>query len=278
MNGSELAAILFGLASAASWGAGDFSGGVASKRASAFSVVIASQIVGVVLFLVLALLTREPFPPTVALLWAAGGGVIGAFGLVALYTALSRGAMGTAAPVAAVMTAAVPVLVGFALEGLPEGIRLLGFTLALIGVWLVSQAGGFELKNLALPLFAGLCFGTYIVFLERAGEEQVLWPLFGARCVSVLVLLIIATLLRQPRFPSLTLLPLTSLVGVLDAGGNAFLVLAAQAGRLDVAAVLSSLYPASTVLLAWLLLRETLGRLQLIGMAAVLVAILLIAA
>lgn len=278
---SEFVSILFGLASAASWGAGDFSGGLASKRASAYSVVIASQAFSILLVIGLALLLREAVPSWDRLAWAAIAGLCGAVGLVLFYQALATGRMGTAAPVAAVLTAGLPVIVGAFLEGLPNTLKLLGFGLALIGIWLISQSDGtsVQLRELGLPAAAGIGFGLFVILMDRADrpdDNTLFWLLTAARLTSVSLFFVIARLTRQPIRPPAALFRLIALVGVLDLGGNAFYMLAAQTGRLDVAAVLSALYPASTILLAWFVLKERLTRLQFVGIALALGAIALI--
>src|SRR3990170_4309918 len=123
---------------------------------------------------------------------------------------------------------------------------------------------------------AGLGFGFFLVFIGQVSDAAVLWPLVAARAASLTLMIVVATLNRRPRLPDVQALPLIALAGAMDAGGNAFFALAAQAGRLDVAAVLASLYPATTVWLAWLILKEHLTRSQALGVVATLAAIVLI--
>jgi drug/metabolite transporter (DMT)-like permease len=277
---SHFAPVVLGLASAACWGAGDFSGGLATKRANVYSVVIASQVVGGVLLIGLALALAEQMPSPGHMLWGGAAGLAGAIGLMALYRALATGKMGAAAPVSAVITAAVPVVFGAFFEGLPSALKLIGFGLALIGVWLVSRTEEATIRwnELRLPLLAGLGFGIFLLLIDRANETAVLWPLVASRIASLSAVFAFAIFTRQPRLPEAKHLPLMALAGAMDAAGNAFYALAAQVGRLDVAAVLSSLYPATTVWLAWLMLKERISRPQTIGIVATLAAIVLIAA
>ena len=275
-DSSTFGSVALGLASAASWGAGDFSGGLASRRGSATGVVVASQGVGIALLVALATVTGEAAPTARPLAWAALAGANGAFGLLALYSALASGRMGIAAPVSGVVGAVVPVLVGAGVQGWPGALRLAGFALALVGVWLLTAAGdGADQvgpRELTLPVLAGVSFGLFLVFIHRAGGSGILWPLTAARATSMGTLIAVGGVMRTLRVPR-SALGLTCLAGILDTGGNAFFVLAAQAGRLDVAGVLSSLYPASTVLLACLTLGERLTRRQTAGAVATLVAI-----
>ena len=274
------ASAAFGLASAASWGAGDFCGGVATKRAGGYEVVIGAQFVGAIGFLALALATGETPPGAVDLIWCGVAGVAGAVGLLALYRALAEGRMGVAAPVSGMLSAAVPAIAGAMVEGLPRQLTLAGFVLALVAVWLIARTGheAIHIGQLGLPVLAGFGFGLFIVIIGRASGSAVFWPLVAARAASLTVLPVIAGLNGQSiRPPRHALLPV-AIAGVFDAGGNAFLVMAAHAGRLDVAAVLSSLYPAGTVLLAWLILKERISRWQFAGLITAFVAIAAITA
>jgi uncharacterized membrane protein len=280
MTYTELAPIAFGLLSALTWGAGDFSGGVASKRTGVYAVIIASQLVGLFFLIGLALVFDKATPFPEDLMWGAAAGAAGAVGLLALYRGLASGRMGLVAPLSAVLAAALPVIVGAFTQGLPDISQFIGFGFALAGVWLLSRPEGalnFRLTELTLPVMAGVGFGLFFIFMDRANERTVFWPIVAARVASVLLMTLTARINSQPRWPERAHLPLIALAGLLDAGGNAFFTLATQTGRLDVASVLSSLYPASTVALAWVILKERLTRPQWLGVAAALIAIVLIA-
>jgi drug/metabolite transporter (DMT)-like permease len=276
---SSLTAILCGVASAASWGAGDFSGGLASRRAPVLGVLVVGQLAGTTLIAAAALLLGEGAPPAAAIGWAVSAGAAGAVGLAALYRGLAVGRMAIVAPISAVLSAAVPVAWGIAEEGLPPASKLAGFALALAGIWLVARAGetGAGRAGLAHAIVAGCGFGGFLVLMHRGAQGGTFWPLAAARGTSLGLALAAALALRRAWAPARAAVPLVLLSGVFDAGGNALFVLAAQAGRLDVASVLSSMYPASTVALAALLLRERVSRPQGAGIAAVLAAIALIA-
>jgi drug/metabolite transporter (DMT)-like permease len=271
-------AIGFGLLSALIWGAGDFCGGLATRRARPFSVVLVAEFAGAALLLVSALVSGQPLPGLADLGWSAGAGLAGAVGLLALYTALSGGHMGIVAPISAVIAAIIPILAGAWLEGLPDAVQVAGFGVALVAVWLLSSGGERTVaaRDLRLALLAGLGFGFYFVLIDRAGPASGFWNLTFARSFAGCVLLLLMLATRHPLLPPAEVLPLNILNGALDAGGNLFFVLAAQAGRLDVASVLASLYPGATVLLAWLILGERLNRPQAVGVGAALLAIVLI--
>ena len=279
MLGGEFAAVVFGLASALSWGAGDFSGGLATKRAPVFGVLTIGHGVGLLLLILLALIWGEPIPSVTDLGWGLVAGLAGAVGLASLYSALAVGQMGMVAPLSAVLTAALPALFGAFTEGMPGALKLVGFGLALVGIWLVAGTGapGGTRDGLGLAVLAGCAFGIFFILMHRAGASAVFWPLVAARVGSLSLVLPIALGRRQLVRPDRRLLVAVVLSGALDVAGNAFFVLAGQAGRLDVAAILASLYPASTVLLASLLLGERVMRVQLIGIVAALAAIALIA-
>jgi drug/metabolite transporter (DMT)-like permease len=273
------ATVIFGLAASLCWGSGDFNGGLASRRASATSVVIAAYAVGFALLIALALIWREPFPALRDIVWGGFAGLAGAIGLISFYSALSIGRMGIAAPVSAILTASLPVLFGVFTQGLPSLLQLGGFVLALLAIGLISRperAKG-RPEGIGLALLAGCGFGCFFILISRVSPTATFWPLAMARFTSVLFLLLMAGMRRQQILPNMKVALLVMLAGVLDAIGNAFFVLAAHSGRLDVAAVLSSLYPAATVLLAALLLRERVTRIQAIGIVIALVAVPMIA-
>lgn len=277
---SAFTTVIFGLAASLCWGSGDFNGGLASRRANASSVVIAAYAVGFVLLVVLALLWREPFPAPVDIMWGGVAGLAGATGLIAFYSALSIGRMGIAAPISAVLTAGLPVLFSAFTEGLPGLLQLGGFVLALLAIALISRPERSKSRpeGIGLALLAGIGFGCFFILISRVHAAETFWPLAVARLTSVLFLLIVVRIRQQPTLPRLSVAPLILLAGVLDAFGNVFFVLATHTGRLDVAAVLSSLYPAATVILAALLLRERVTRIQAIGILLALIAVPMISA
>lgn len=278
MTGLELAPIIFGLTSAACWGAADFCGGLATKRTQVYRVISSSQLVSLILLVALALTTHEAVLPIDRLLLGYVAGVFGAIGLIALYRSLADGHMGVAAPVSAVVAAAVPVIFGLFLEGLPGAPQLGGFGLAFIAVWLVSRTGHAQMRwhDLGLPFGAGLGFGIFFVIIGSVSGTAVWWPLIAARLGSLSAILSATLIKRQGPVVERPLVAMAVLIGVLEVGGNACYILARQAGRLDVAAVLASLYPAGTVLLARFILKEHVGRSQLVGVVAALLAIILI--
>lgn len=283
---SGLSAIFFGLSASASWGAADFSGGVATKNNSVYKVIIISQIIGGLLLLALAVLFGEQVNSIQTIIWGIVGGCAGSIGLIALYQGLAVGRMGIVAPLTALLSAILPVIVGMILEGLPTFQQLIGFAIALFAVWLISSSSkGFtiQLRDLIYPIIAGAGFGFFFVAIDQMSEEAVFLPLVAARIASICLLATIFLLTQRRKTnskPSLSLrsqLPIIALAGILDTAGNTFFALATQSGRLDIASVLGSLYPAITVLLAWILLKEVISQRQWLGISGALVAVILIA-
>jgi drug/metabolite transporter (DMT)-like permease len=277
---SGTASVAFGLTSAATWGIADFSGGLATRRTPVLTVVLLSQTTGLIVLTLVALASAERAPTVPDILWGAAAGVIGQIGLFALYRAMAIGQMGIAAPLTGVLAASVPVIFGAFAQGLPDVPHLAGFALALGGVWFVSRSHGAAGRpaGLGLAILAGLGFGSFLILIAQVRDDSVFWPLVAARVASISVMIGIALIRRPFTWPTKKATPLILLAGSMDVGGNAFFVLAEQAGRLDIAGVLSSLYPAMTVLLALFVLRERLARWQSIGVLMVLLAIPLIAA
>ncbi len=186
--------------------------------------------------------------------------------------------MGVVAPVASVVTGVLPVLVGIRTEGMPDRIQLFGFALALVSIWLVARPDENvnSHRGLGLAVLAGVMFGLFLVAGKQAGHHGVFWPLVAARLVSTMLMLaIVAMSPRDPQPLRAVLRPMV-LSGLLDSAGNALFIAATRHGRLDVAAVLSSLYPASTVILARVLLKERISRLQGIGIVGALASVALI--
>ena len=277
----QLIGTIYGLLSALSFGAGDFSGGLATKKTAVYTVLLFAQTVGIILLTLLAILFKEPSPQVVIWIYGGAAGICGTIGLGALYTGLSRSKMGVMAPLTGVITTIIPILVGLFLEGLPTTTQTIGFILALIAVWLLSTgeaSGRIVRSDFKLALIAGLGFSLFFVFIDQAGNQNaVFWPLVASRIASI-VLLLVFTLYRGnfKTISKATAVPIF-FAGILDSLGNLFFALATQISRLDVATVLSSLYPASTIFLAWLMLNETLSRTQWVGAILALIALLLVA-
>jgi len=281
---NDLLAGVYGLLSALSWGSGDFSGGLASKRTSTFSVVVISQLFGAFLILGLAFFTEEPLTGWRNLAWGGAAGAAGAIGLTVLYQALSAGKMGLVAPVTSLISVLIPVLAGILLEGFPTAVQFAGILLALVAVWLVSQPALSKASLRGLlnrsfwqaPFVAGIGFGLFFILIDQVEAGSVYWPLVSARAASLILIFSSGLILGRLKKPAPGSLPAIFLAGFLDVGGNVFFVLAAQTGRLDISAILSSFYSAVTVFWAWILLREKLSISQWAGVIGVVISVVLI--
>jgi len=225
-----------------------------------------------------ALLRREQFSQPTDLMWGALAGILVMVGYGFLLRGFSSGRMGIVAPVSGVLATAIPVIFAAFTEGLPHGLQLLGFGLALVSIWMLSRPEKFGSRpaGLGLALLAGAGFGGFFTALDQVGENAVFWPLAAGRLTACVVMVVFAFSTRRSLIPQGPPLVLLALLGLLDVGGNLFFLLAVQVGRLDVAAVLASLYPAMTTILAWLIAKEHMSRLQVIGAAVAVLAIALI--
>lgn len=286
-NGGSVAA--FGLGTAAIWGAADFSGGLAAKRAAPTFVVAVAHGFSLILLLAATGFLNTASSPLG--LYGLLSGVCCGAGLIALYSALSRGSMGLSAAVSGVLAAIVPVIYSWFREGHASPRKLTGFAVAALAIWLVAytpeqkSASEARPRGLGLAVCAGLCFGAMLALMHLAASHGVFAALIAMRISSTSVaalsgLAIWVTQGRKdsaaPVFPKGKLLLLAMLAGVLDTMGNLLYLFASLAGRLDVAAVLSSLYPAGTMLLAAWLLKERATSSQAAGMALALAAVVLI--
>lgn len=269
--------VVFGLAAAIAWGAGDFGGGIASRRVPVYCVVLVSQATGAVLCVALALLLGEAFPVGLDLVWCAIAGVLGAFGITMLYRGLAIGRMGIVAPVTGVLAAVIPVVAGFLTEGIPAPMVLIGIVLAVLAVILVSrvasETGG--RAGLVEALTGGTAIGLFGVAIAQLNPGDIFADLGTIRIVQGLFVVIAMVATRSAWRPGNLLLPLI-LIGALDTAGNGFYLVAVQTGQLAIASVLSAMYPVVTVILAAVVLREPVTRDHTIGIGLAGAAIALI--
>lgn len=275
-------AVLLALSSAATYGVGDFFGGLGARRASAAAVLLWSHLAGLVLVVGAALVvTGDATGADLAL--GALGGLGGALGVGLLYGALAIGPMSAVAPVTALLAAAVPIAAGFLAGERPGTTAVVGMLGALVAIVLVSAEGGgslrpTDLRGVTMALGAGLGFGLFFVALSHTGDGSGLWPIVGARLASVTVVGALALSGRiRVEVPEGVARRLTVGAGVCDVGANVLYLLAIREGLLSVVSALSSLYPVSTVVLAWIVLRERFAPLQRLGLAVAVPAALLMA-
>jgi len=247
------------------WGCGDFGGGLLTRRTALFGVVLISQFVGMLVALALALVSGETAPLPGDLAWSVLGGVAGGVGITALYRGLAVGRMGVVAPVTGVIAALIPVAVGI--------------MLAILAVILVSRARdeGSGTSGLGLALVAGVAIGAFSVCIAQISDGHAFGPLVVIRATEAILVAVAVIVTRSPWRPAGRLVPAIAAVGVLDMVGNGAFILAVQAGALAVAAVLSSLYPVTTVILAAIVLHERVTRIHALGIALAIAAIACIA-
>jgi drug/metabolite transporter (DMT)-like permease len=294
-------AVALGLSSSLFWGLGDFLGGLQSRRVRVLAVLLVSQASGLAAIAIGIAIARPEAPPLVDLWPAAAAGLAGAIALSAFYRALAIGTMSIVAPISAT-GAAVPVVVGIASGDRPAALQLAGIVAAVVGVVLASReldepkkGSGLaplhgvqgarpdpgrvpERTSIALALVAALGFGTFFIGMDAAADASVPWALLANRVASVSAVLLVVAAARIPLPGSPGRLAPLVLVGLLDAGANGLYAWGATEGLVSVVAVLGSLYPVATVLLARLVLGERVRRVQEVGIVAALAGVALIAA
>ena len=256
-----MAAVVLALCAAALWGTGDFFGGLAARRVSVLTVLFWSQLVGLVGLVAWTSASGSTRPGT-GLWLALAAGVAGVTGLGCLYRGMAVGAMGIVAPISAT-SPIVPLVVDLLRGRSPTAVQWAGITLALVGIVLVSREPGGShgpvAAGVGLALIAALSFGLFIVGLGEAAQESAPWAAAAARLGSVAAVVLVLAWTRTVPRVSARLLPLIVAVGVFDSGANALIALAATHGAIGIVAVLSSLYPITTILLARAVLHERLG-------------------
>lgn len=269
----------FALSATCAWGLSDFIGGFASRRANAFLLTTITHVSATTLMTVLALRTHADFPNRHSLTWAAIAGLFGGVALAVFYRALSMGNMGLTAPVAAVLGAGIPAIFGIVTEGMPGVIPITGFVLAGSGIWLISrtEATSGTPRGISGALLAGLGFAGYYLSIHRAGNANIFWLAGITRSVSLVVTGLIVLAAAQFRPMDRTGVLFAIVTGMIDVTGTTMFIRSSQLGRLDVAVVISSLYPVITVLLARIFLKEHFSRWRMVGLVASLVAVPMIA-
>lgn len=281
--GAQFAPAVSSLAAVLLWGTSDFAGGYGARRANTFVLTAFSHLCAFAVMVPVAMTQHGAFPNRASIFWAVLAGALGGFSIAIFYRALASGRMGLAAPVAALLGAAIPTLVDIALEGAPSRWSILGFALAVLALWLITrpEASGEDNesghpKGVAAAALSGVGFaGFYLCVHQATGSPSWVAAItrigsFGATAIAVL-----AT--RAPLELDRTSAAIAAVAGSLDVTGSALFVFASEHGRLDEAVVITSLYPAVTVLLARIVLKEHFSRWKFVGLLAALAAVPLIA-
>lgn len=266
------------------WGTGDFVGGTLSRRAHPMAVLRATQGLAAIA-LAGAVVVMGELGRTGAIGWGVAGGIMGCIGLGSFYAALAAGTMGIVAPIAATGVV-IPVAVGLLQGDSPQPAQFAGMAITVVGVILASgPERGAEVRAradrrpLVLAGIAAVAFGGVLVVVAEGGEESVAMTLLVMRLVNMAIgTLLLLTVLRRATRPTRADLPQLAVVAATDTGANWTYALAAGMGQVSISAVLASLYPAVTALLAWRIHDERLSRVQVAGVAAALTGVALIAA
>ena len=272
--------VLLALGAAFTWGTGDFGGGLATRKNNQYLVLMWSSISGLVVLFVCVFIFKENMPSLGQIGYGLLAGFMGALGMSALFRGLSLGHAASVAPFSAVITAILPVIFSTFTQGFPGLLKWGGFLLALIGIWFVAHIKAETPEDnpregIILAVLAGVGFGCFFILVGQFSPSNVFIPLIVTRLMALLtasaLMLINRIRLESPR-KNLAML----WIGLLDVSGNICYVLARQYIRLDVTAVLSSLYPAATILWARLILKEKINPYQKTGIILCLAAIVLI--
>jgi drug/metabolite transporter (DMT)-like permease len=266
------------------WGAADFAGGYGSRRANAFVLTAFSHFCAFALMFTLALGEHGVFPSRGSIAWAVLAGASGGFSLAIFYKALASGQMGLSAPIAALVGAAIPTMVDVALEGTPSRWMIGGFALAILAIWLITRPEASGAKDesgrpagVAMAALAGVGFAGFYLCVHQASGSP-LWIAALSRIGSFTATSVAVFATGAPLKFDRPLVTLGMLAGFLDIIASALFIFASQHGRLDEAVVITSLYPAITVLLARVVLKEHFSRWKFIGLLAALAAVPMIAA
>ena len=278
-----MVAIGLSILAASFYGGADFLGGLATKRAGMISVTLISQAIGLVCLLaILPFFEAHPTRATIA--WSLAGGVCGGIGIALLYHALSIGRMGVVSPITAVLAAALPVTLGIFRGDALRWFQFIGIAVALLAIVLISlskEASGereIATSGVKEAIVSGIALGLFLTMLGVPGRGAGLDGLLAARVGGVAFLLLLALATRSPVRPGGGTIGIVVASGVVDMAANVLYVIASQSGALAIAAVMTSLYPASTVFLARIVLGERLQFVQKIGVGLALIGVALIAA
>ncbi len=275
-----LAVVVFGLLASLGWGVADFGGGLTSRKAAVFAVLLWSQVASLSVGVPILLLSGEPAMQPADLVIAIAGGTFGAAALALLYRGLSIGRMGVVAPIAAVITATLPVAFGFLTEGIPSWLAIAGIALAVVSVVLVSRApaeADGRPSGIKYAVTAGVVFASFTIMAAQFSEGLVVSPVVLIRVASILSIAAWIVVRREPWRVPVRLLPALLAVGVIDMLATAAYLSAIAIGPLAIAAILASMYPVITTILAAVVLRERIRPVHAIGILAAGAAVALIA-
>lgn len=275
-----LMVVALGMLASFGWGAADFGGGLTSRAAPVLGVLGGSQIASLLVGVPILLVGSEPSMTTTDIAVSIAGGLLGALGLALLYRGLAIGRMGVVAPIAAVLTATLPVAYGFVIDGIPSVLAVAGIALAITSVVLVSRtpaaAGDDRPSGLGYALAAGTTFGLFAIAASLLGDGMILAPVILIRVTSVAAIAVFLLLRRGAWRVPRRLWPALFAVGVLDIAATTAYLASISIGPLAIAAILASLYPVVTTILATVVLRERMTPSHAIGILAAAAAVVII--
>lgn len=301
---AQFAPVAYSVAAVFLWGSADFAGGYGSRRANAFVLTAFSHVCAFALMFAIALTQHGVFPSRASIAWALLAGAVGGFSLSLFYRALAAGQMGVTAPIAALVGAVIPTLVDIAVEGAPSRWTICGFVLAIIAIWLITRpelsdsessqntspentsatnrssdqkAASARSSAIAMAALAGVGFAGFYLCIHQASGSPI-WIATVSRVGSFTATAIAVVVTRAPLALDRPRAALGMIAGFFDISASALFIFASQHGRLDEAVVITSLYPAITVLLARVVLKEHFSRWKLIGLLTALAAVPMIAA
>jgi drug/metabolite transporter (DMT)-like permease len=274
-------AILLAALCAATYGVADYCGGRAARSLASTIVTLIGQTTSLVLVVGGVIVLGTPLASAHDLWWGAAGGAAGGIALIAFYTALSRGAMTVVAPTTAIVSAVFPVIVGLWLGERPSGTALAGIVVACLAVALVSGVIGSrhqhtQVATIVLAALAGVGFGFIFIAFARTADDSGMWPLVAARAASLPVIAVVVGATRPGRGALKKVIWIVIASGVLDMAANLFYLEASHRGLLSIVAVISSMYPVSTVCLAFGLDHERVSRTQAAGLVCAATALALV--
>jgi len=277
MNPADALGGMAALLAAVVWGTGDFAGGLSTRHRNPFQILALGSLAGLICLAVAAAIRGEAWPDRSSILWSAAAGLAGAIGIASLYQGLAEAEAALVAPTSAVVSVILPVGLNALLSGPFAAAKWFGIAAGVGGIWMISRRsqdgpGG---KGLALAILSGLGFGGFFVLIAQVQHGSLFSPLVISKGVELLFAVLMLTL-RGSSAPFSIRSPLPLAAGLCDAGGNVFYLLASQLTRFGLAAVISSMSPAVTVLLASAISKQKVKTIQKLGIVLCLIGVGLI--
>jgi len=270
---------LFMLGTIISWGSSDFCGGFVTRRHNVYSVLLSAQLISLIPLGVFFFSLEFVMPNMTDLWFGSIAGLLSTVGLLFLYVGLAKGRMAIVSPITAMTMNIIPIFISILVDGVATSTQIVGFMIGFIAVWLLFHNGSrfiVTTVELRFAILSGIVMSGSCIAIDQGSGESVLWIIIAARLASIPILSLYIIHQHQWQRPTAKLLPLIILISLFDVAGNYFFTTTMLMGRLDVTTVASSLYPAITILLAWLFLKEQLKLQQWIGIVGVFTTIIMV--